>query len=173
MENAQFQVYTGNGKGKTTAALGLTLRAVGAGLSVYFCQFIKDMEYSEITMLKKNGVTVEQFGTGEGCLIGRDQKEKDVQCAQKGVERLKEVLLSEQYDVVVADEINVAYMLGLLSKEDWCTCAKCRSEHTELIFTGRGAPDCAQDMADLMTEMREVKHYYNTKKLFARLGIEK
>jgi cob(I)alamin adenosyltransferase len=173
MVNGQFQIYTGNGKGKTTAALGLALRASGAGLRVYFGQFIKDSEYSEIKRLRElPGLTVEQYGTGNGCFIGREPTEADIICAEGGLERLRSVMLSGRYDVVIADEINCAFGLKLLTEGQLTELAALRPLEVELIFTGRWAPKALMEMADLVTEMREVKHYYSTKNLQARTGIE-
>ena len=173
MKDGQFQVYTGNGKGKTTAAIGLAVRASGAGLRVFFGQFIKDGAYSEIGVLKTlPGVCVEQFGTGSGMLLGRDETADDRASAQAGLARIREALASGDFDVVIADEINVACMLGLISEADWRACAEARPHSVELLFTGRGAPACAEKLADLMTEMRAIKHYYAEKGLNARKGIE-
>lgn len=173
MKNGQFQVYTGNGKGKTTAAIGLAVRASGAGLRVFFGQFIKDNAYSEIGVLKTlPGVHVEQFGTGEGMLAGRAETADDHACAQAGLARIREAMASGDYDLVVADEINVACRLGLISEDAWRACALARPNSVELLFTGRGAPAFAAEIADLMTEMREIRHYYGEKGLPARKGIE-
>lgn len=173
MKIGQFQVYTGNGKGKTTAALGLALRASGAGMRVYFCQFIKDQPYSEIKALGMlPNVTVRQFGTGKGILTYREKEDADVACARAGYEALTDALTSGDYDVVIADEINCALMCGLLSETDLLRLAELRPEGTELVFTGRGATDAILRRADLATEMRLIKHYYQEKKLPARKGIE-
>ena len=173
MKLGQFQIYTGKGKGKTTAALGLALRASGAGMKVYFCQFIKDREYSESKALRRlDNVTVEQIGTGKGILTFREKECADDECARAGYERLMAALTSGEYDVVIADEINCALMCGLLTEADLLRLADCRPEGTELVFTGRGASQALQDRADLVTEMRPVKHYYAEKKLPARQGIE-
>lgn len=173
MKIGQFQIYTGNGKGKTTAALGLTLRASGAGMKVYFCQFIKDREYSEIKALRRlENVTVEQFGSGKGILTNREKECSDETCARAGYEKLTAALTSGRYDVVVADEINCALMCGLLTEADLLRLADLRPEGTELIFTGRGATEALLRRADLATEMRLIKHYYQEKKLPARVGIE-
>lgn len=174
MENGQFEVYTGNGKGKTTAAIGLTVRALGAGYCVYFGQFIKDMKYSEIKRLETlPGITIEQYGTGKGCLVGRNPEPADYAAARAGLLKLTDAMLSGKYDVVVADEINVACALGLLTEEELVAAAKKRPAKTELVFTGRGAPPAVLEIADLVTEMCEVRHYYNTKGLLARTGIER
>lgn len=173
MKIGQFQIYTGSGKGKTTAALGLALRASGAGLRVYFCQFIKDREYSEIRALRLlPDVTVEQFGTGRGILVGREKEAADLSCARRGYERLEAALTSGEYDVVIADEINCALMCGLLPEADLLRLADLRPEGTELVYTGRGASEALTARADLVTDMRAVKHYYREKGLPAREGIE-
>ena len=116
MKLGQFQVYTGNGKGKTTAALGLALRASGAGLRVYFCQFIKQGEFSEIKALRDlPGVTVEQFGSGKGLLIRRETELTDLDCAREGYRRVVEALCSGGYDVVMnayKEAIKGDYMFG-------------------------------------------------------------
>ena len=174
MTTGQFQVYTGNGKGKTTAALGLALRASGAGLRVYFCQFIKEGAYSEIKSLRLlPNITVEQFGSGKGLLICREAEGSDLDCARAGYNRLMTALTSGDYDVVIADEINCAQTVGLLSEQDLLNLIDQRPEETELVFTGRGATDAVLARADLVTEMRMIRHYYAEKKLPARMGIEK
>ena len=173
MKLGQFQLYTGDGKGKTTAALGLAMRASGAGMKVYFCQFMKDGEYSEIKALRQlPGVTVEQFGSGLGLLIRRSAEGLDVDCARAGLERLRAALVSGEYDVVIADEINCARMCYLLTEQQLLELADRRPEGTELVFTGRGATQAMMDKADLVTEMRMVKHYFVEKNLPAREGIE-
>ena len=173
MKIGQFQVYTGKGKGKTTAALGLALRASGAGMKVYFCQFIKDQEYSEIKALKNlPGVTVAQYGSGKGILTYREKEPSDEECARAGYEQLTAALTSGAYDLVIADEINCALMCGLLTEAQLLALADARPEGTELVFTGRGATDAILQRADLATEMRLVKHYYQEKNLPARKGIE-
>ena len=174
MKLGQFQVYTGNGKGKTTASLGLALRASGAGFKVYFCQFIKEGEFSEIKALRLlPNVTVEQFGSGKGLLIHREAEMTDLDCAREGYNRLRAALTSGEYDVVIADEINCALMCKLLTEEDLLALADARPEGTELVFTGRGATEAILRRADLATEMHLIKHYYEDKKLPARVGIEK
>ena len=173
MQTGQFQVYTGDGKGKTTAALGLALRAAGAGLRVCFCQFLKSGEYSEIKALRKlGGIHVEQYGSGLGLLLRRETAEDDLSCARAGLERLSHALTCGDYDVVIADEINCALTCGLLTEADLIQLIDLRPENVELVFTGRGATQAVQDRADLVTEMRAVKHYYRDKRLPARAGIE-
>ena len=173
MKLGQFQVYTGNGKGKTTAALGLALRASGAGYRVYFCQFIKEGEYSEIKSLRRlPNVTVEQFGSGLGLLVRRDAEATDLDCAREGYARLSRALTSGEYDVVIADEINCAQTCGLLAEDDLLRLIDQRPEGTELVFTGRGATDAVLAKADLATEMHLIRHYFQDKRLPARKGIE-
>ena len=172
MDLGQFQVYTGDGKGKTTAALGLALRASGAGLSVFIGQFIKSAPTSELKALGRlEGVAVERFGSGLGLLVGREATRADVESAKAGVERLIGAL--GEYDVVIADEINCALALGLLEEGDLLRLVDARPETTELVFTGRGASPAILARADLVTEMRAVKHYFAEKGLQARTGIEK
>ena len=173
MENGQFQVYTGDGKGKTTAALGLALRAVGAGFRVYVGQFMKAGETSEHAALRRLGVTVEQFGSGKGLLIRREADAEDRACAREGLERVLKAMTGGVYDLVIADEINVAMACGLLTEADLLALADARPEAVELVFTGRGATKAVMDRADLVTEMRAIKHYYADKGLAARTGIEK
>ncbi len=174
MKDGQFQVYTGDGKGKTTAALGLALRASGAGLRVYFAQFMKDGGSSEIRALAHlPGIDVEQYGSGLGLLLHRDAAEADAACARAGLERLTRALTGGEYDVVIADEINCAMACRLLEESDLLRLADLRPDDVELVFTGRGATRAILDRADLATEMRLIRHYYRDKGLPARTGIEK
>ncbi len=167
------QVYTGNGKGKTTAAFGLALRAAGAGFKVYIGQFMKGKKpYSEHQVLAKlsDAITVEQYG--RGCLIRGTPEPKDVQAAQKGLQVAREVMLSGKYQVIILDEANVAVHLNLISAEDLLDLIRAKPEEVELVITGRYADPKIVEAADLVTEMREVKHYYQ-KGVRARKGIEK
>ena len=167
-----IQVYTGNGKGKTTAALGLAIRAAGAGLKVFIVQFIKMGEYSEIKALKRFNdlITVEQFGTGR--FIKGKPSATDIEAARKGLERIKAVFASNQHNVVIMEEANVAAKLGLLSVEDMLEIMVEKPKDVELVITGRGADSRIIEKADLVTEMKEVKHYFQ-KGVKARIGIEK
>lgn len=174
MEQGFLQIYTGKGKGKTTAALGLAIRAAGRGLRVYFGQFIKDYPYSEIQVLAERfpEVTVEQFGTGEGCLVDRDETAADREAATRGVAAVRQALEGGTYDVVIADEINVAHDLGLIADDDLRALIDARPANVELVLTGRGAADWVIEAADLVTEMTCVKHYYQ-QGVDARDGIER
>ena len=167
-----IQVYTGDGKGKTTAALGLTLRAVGAGLKVYIAQFIKMGDYSEISALERlsESVTVEQFGCGR-FPKGRASDE-DIALARKGLERIKEVFASDQYNVVIMDEANVAVSLGLFGVEALLELMDLKPPDVELIITGRNAAVAIIEKADLVSEINAVKHYFKNG-VKARIGIEK
>lgn len=170
-----IQVYTGNGKGKTTAAIGLTVRALGAGLRVFFAQFIKGGRYSEIEMLEKIASESEgqlqcrQYGTG--CFIMREPAEADRIAAREGLDEVFQIMQNESYQLIVLDEANVAVSLGLLKEEDLLRLADAKPDSAELVFTGRGAPPKLMERADLVTEMTEVKHYYQ-KGVMARKGIE-
>lgn len=167
-----IQVYTGNGKGKTTAALGLAIRAAGAGLRVYIAQFIKMGEYSEIKALErfKDLITVEQFGKGR--FIKGTPSDSDIEAAQTGIRKVRMILSSGQHQVVILEEANVAVSLGLLAVEALLEIMAEKPENVELVVTGRGADPKVMEKADLVTEMKEVKHYFQ-KGVAARIGIEK
>ncbi len=165
-------VYTGNGKGKTTAALGLTVRALGNDLKVYIGQFMKGQKYGELNTLEKLGVPVERFGT-EDCIISpADVGERDIAKARKGYERVKEILIGGEFDLVILDEICVSTYFNLITPEEILHLMEIKPEGTELVLTGRYAPEKVIEAADLVTEMREVKHYYNSG-VMARDGIER
>ncbi|MFW5785667.1 MAG: cob(I)yrinic acid a,c-diamide adenosyltransferase [bacterium] len=164
-----IQVYTGNGKGKTTAAVGLALRALGAGRRVYMAQFIKDRDSSEITPLRAAGADVEQFG--HGMILGREVTAEDRAAAARGVVVVRGHMDRKEYDVVVMDEVNVAVKLGLVGIDLVIDLMKSCASEAELVITGRDAHPQVLERADLVTEMREVKHYF-TAGVDARLGIE-
>lgn len=172
LKKGYIQIYTGNGKGKTTAAIGLAIRGVGAGLKVYIGQFIKQMEYSEISVLRNiDGVKLELYGTN-GCIFHRPVNETDMQGVTRGLKRTLEVLRSGEYDIVILDEFTIPLSLGMLSEEQVIEVLKAKPVKTELVITGRGAPKWLIDEADLVTDMEEVKHYYATGKVTSRKGIE-
>lgn len=164
--------YTGDGKGKTTAALGLSIRAAGAGLKVYIAQFIKMGEYSEIKALKRFAdlITVEQFGLGR--FIKGKPAIEDIKAAQAGLEKVKAAMSSGEYRVVILEEANVAAGCGLFSVEDLLEIIAAKPEEIELVITGRGADPRVIEKSDLVTEMKEIKHYFS-KGVQARIGIEK
>ncbi len=167
-----IQVYTGDGKGKTTAALGLAVRATGAGLRVYIAQFVKGMKYSEHDTLDKLSdlITVKEYG--RRCFIYKDPDEKDIQAAQEGLKEVKKIMSSGEYQVIILDEANIATYFKLFSVEDLLDFMRAKPEGVELIITGRMADPRVIDEADLVTEMKEIKHYYQ-KGIQARTGIEK
>ncbi len=167
------QVYTGDGKGKTTAALGLAIRAVGAGYKVFIGQFIKMGEYSEIKALKErfsDMVTIEQFGSGR--FVKGTPTPEQIELARKGIERIQSVMVSGEFQVIILEEANIAVSLGLLSSEQLLALIDTKPKNVELVFTGRNAPDFLMNKADLVTEMKEIKHYFK-KGVRARTGIEK
>ncbi len=166
------QVYTGNGKGKTTASLGLAIRAAGAGLKVFIVQFLKMGDYSEIKALARFSdlITVEQYGLGR--FVKGKPSPEDIEAGQKGLERVKSVIAAGEHDVVIMEEGNVAVMCGLFPIEELLNIVDKKPDNVELIITGRGAAQSLIDKADLVTEMKEIKHYYQ-KGVAARVGIEK
>ena len=172
MEKGYVHVYTGNGKGKTTAMLGLALRARGAGLRVYIGQFVKHIESSEIKAIKKYlpDIKTELYGTG--LILGRGITQKDRAAAGDGFLKVTEAVMSGGYDIVMLDEINAAVDLGLIAAVDVVRLIREKPEHVELVLTGRNAAAEIVDAADLVSEVTEVKHYYR-EGVMARDGIEK
>ena len=166
-----IHVYTGNGKGKTTAALGLALRAAAAGKKVFIGQFVKGMHYSELDLIPQlPGITLKQYG--RGCFITREPTPADYDAAAKGFAEIRAILISGEYDVVILDEANIALHYGLIAFDALKEALLQRAEHVEVVITGRYAPQELVDLADLVTEMKEIKHYYQ-KGIEARVGIEK
>lgn len=172
LEKGLVQVYTGNGKGKTSAAFGLALRAIGRGLKVYMVQFIKGgFDYGELYVLNRlPNLTLKAFGRGKFVLTAPPEKE-DVKLAEQAFQLAREVVESGKYDVVILDEINVALSLNLINLEQVLELMERKPRHVELVLTGRDAPIRIVEVADLVTEMKEVKHPYK-KGLQARKGVE-
>ena len=169
----RLQVYTGNGKGKTTASLGLAVRAACSGMRVYIGQFMKGQSYSELCLPRRfPEITMEQYGTPDFILPGEKPSEKDIHLAEKGLLSVSAAMQSGDFDMVIADEICVAVYMGLLKEQHVLELAAVRPASIEVVFTGRYASDSLIKAADLVTEMMEIKHYYNTEKLSARTGIE-
>ncbi len=165
-----IQVYYGNGKGKTTAALGLALRAAGAGLKVYIGQFAKGRHFSELTALKKfRNITVEQFGAAS--FIAKKPSAKDRELAKKGLARIKMILSKKNYGVVVLDELTIALLFKLITLKDILGLIEGTPATTELVITGRFMRPEIIKKADLASEIKEIKHYF-TKGLDGRRGIE-
>lgn len=172
LSKGYVQVYTGDGKGKTTAALGLALRASGHGLHTYIGQFMKGQRYGELEALRDHPlITLEQYGDPR-CIRREEVTPQHREEAHKGLLRAREVMLSGDYDLVVLDEANVAIWFGLLTAEEVLDLLDDKPEHVEVVLTGRRAPQVLIDRADLVTEMREVKHYYQ-QGVVARVGIER
>ncbi len=165
------QVYTGNGKGKTTASFGLALRAAMAGKKVFIGQFVKGMPYSELKVPEyiKN-IEIKQYGAD--CFIVKAPTEHDIKIARDGLAEMSRILKEGKHDVVIMDEANIALFYKLFSVDELLEAVRNRSEHVEVVITGRYAPQELIDFADLVTEMKEIKHYY-TKGVEARTGIEK
>jgi len=172
MKQGYVQVYTGEGKGKTTAALGLTLRAVGAGLRVCIIQFFKGGNYSEINALYRFSdlVTIKQFGLS-GFIVDVPTQ-SDIETIQKGYYESLEVIESGNFDVIILDEILIAYHFDIISVKDLQVLVEKKPTHVELILTGRKAPEEIVAIADLVTEMKDIKHYFH-QGVPARIGIEK
>jgi cob(I)alamin adenosyltransferase len=166
------QVYTGDGKGKTTAALGLAVRAAGHGLRTYIGQFMKGFDYGELEGVKMLApyVTIEQYGIA-GWVKAHEISAEQRQAARAGLDKAREALAGQVYDIVVLDEANVALSFGLLDETDVIDLIEHRPEHVELVITGRNAPESILRRAQLVTEMREVRHPFSDG-VKARVGIE-
>jgi len=172
LERGCIQVYTGNGKGKTTAALGLALRAVGRGLRVCFFQFIKGGgPYGEHLIAGKLGSLFTIVQTGRPGWVNTRDIGDDRRAAQEALERARGIIASGEYDLVVLDEINGAVGFGLVDVEQVLEIISLKPATMELVLTGRNAHEKVIEAADLVTEMREVKHYYKAG-VPARTGIE-
>jgi cob(I)alamin adenosyltransferase len=172
MRKGYVQVYTGNGKGKTTAALGLALRAAGAGLKVFIAQFIKKGQYSEHRALGRftDLITVRQFG--DGFILKDGPMEKDIAAARSGLQEIRDAIRSGSYDMVIVDEVNVALYYHLIDIDEVLAWIHEKPAGVELVLTGRNADQRVIAEADLVTEMQEIKHYYAAG-VKARIGIEK
>ena len=166
------QVYTGDGKGKTTAAIGLSVRAIGAGLRVFLAQFVNGMVYSELKSLERFSpqLIVKQYGRAQ--FVHNKPTEEDIAAARAGYEEVRKIVTSGKYDLVILDEANIAVHFKMLSVEDLLRIIDEKPESVELIFTGRNADPRLIEKADVVTEMKEVKHYYK-KGVTARPGLEK
>jgi cob(I)alamin adenosyltransferase len=171
MKKGFVQIYTGEGKGKTTAALGLSLRAAGRGLKVFIAQFAKGMHYGELEALGRfePEITLRQYG--RRCFIEDQPTEEDVRLAREGWEEVLEILAEGEYDLVILDELGIALHYKLITLEEASELVRGKPTGVELVLTGRKIPESLYEQADLVTEMREIKHYYNAG-VKAREGIE-
>ncbi len=166
-------VNTGNGKGKTTAALGLALRAAGQGLRILILQFMKGQKnVGEYKALGRIGlpITIRQLGRA-GFVHSRACETLDIAKAYKGLELFREALTGGEYDMIILDEINVAVSFGLLEIEDVLAAMADRPPNVHVVLTGRNAHEKVVAMADLVTEMREIKHPFQ-QHIKAQKGIE-
>ena len=171
MQKGYVQIYTGNGKGKTTAALGLALRASAYGKKIFIGQFVKGMKYGELESIKKfsDTITLKQFG--RDCFIYNDPEPEDIEAARKGWEEVNTILIENKIDILILDEIGIAILYKLISTREVIDFIKRKPKEMELIMTGRYMPEELFELADLVTEMKEIKHYY-TRDVPAREGIE-
>ena len=167
------QVYTGNGKGKTTASLGLVFRALGHGFRIHVMQFMKGQTtYGELESAKQfaDRLTIEQVGLPKFVKQGK-QTPVDREMARKALSRAQIMVTSGDYDLVVLDELNCALDFALVELDAVKELIRTKAVHTELVITGRNVLPDIVELADLVTEMREIKHYYNAGQA-ARVGIE-
>ncbi len=172
LEPGLIQVYTGHGKGKTSAAFGLAIRALGRGLRVYVVQFIKGgFDYGELYAVEKlPHLKLKAFGTGK-FITEKPPSKKNIKLAEEALKFAKKVVTSGKYDIVVLDEVNVALDLQLIKLENVLDLLKSKPMHVELVLTGRNAPEEIIEVANLVTEMKEIKHPYQNGTL-PRKGIE-
>jgi cob(I)alamin adenosyltransferase len=172
LEPGLVQVYTGDGKGKTSAAFGLAIRALGRGLKVYVIQFIKGgFDYGELRTIEQlSNLELKAFGSGK-FITEKPPKEEDVILAKEAFEFAKKIIAKGEYDIVVLDEVNVALNLRLITVEEVLNLLENKPKHVELILTGRNAPTEIVEVADLVTEMKEIKHPFQ-KGMPPRKGVE-
>ncbi len=172
LETGLVQVYTGGGKGKTSAAFGLALRAIGRGMKVYVIQFIKGgFDYGELYSIKQlANLELKAFGRGK-FITEKPPREDDIGFAREALKFAENIVASGEYDVVILDEINVALNLGLVNVNDVVELVKNKPKHVELVLTGRYAPSEIIEVADLVTEMKDIKHPFR-KGIHPRRGIE-
>jgi len=173
LEQGFVQIYTGNGKGKSTAAIGQAVRAAGFGLRTYIAQFMKEYPYNELNSLKKlsEWIKIEQFGGDEFVYKKELPSKEELEKASKGLQISREKMLSSEYDLIILDEAIVAIYFKLIETKELIEFIKAKPDNVELILTGRYCPSELIDAADLVTEMEEVKHYYQ-KGITSRRGIE-
>jgi len=174
MNQGFIQIYTGNGKGKTSAALGIVLRAAGAELKCLIIQFMKEgFDYSEMISIPflSDWITIERYGNDAHVLEKRIPTKTECNTARNGLKRAREALTGDRYDVIILDEVCVAVHFGLFDADEVTPLFEHKSVKVELILTGRYCPDDWIERADLVTDMREVKHYYS-QGILSRKGID-
>lgn len=173
LKKGYIQVYTGNGKGKTTAAIGQAVRSAGFGLKCYMLQFMKDFPYNEKTSLKRleDLITIKQICKDDWVFRKELPPEEEKQKALTALLEAKELMLKKEYDLIILDEVCVSIYFGLLEKEDVIDFVNVKPETVELILTGRYCPEELIEKADLVTDMKEVKHYYR-QGVISRRGID-
>ena len=171
INTGKIHIYTGDGKGKTTAALGLTVRAVGAGMKVFIGQFVKGMHYAELDTISEFLPQIILRQNGRNCFIENEPSQKDIDAAVIGFKEITGIMTSRQYDLVILDEIFIAIHYKLIPVSELISLLKNKPSETEVILTGRKAPEELIKIADLVTEMKEIKHYYRNG-IQARKGIE-
>lgn len=176
MKNKGYiQVYTGDGKGKTTASIGLALRAAGRGMKTYMVQFMKKGDYGELLIIRKylsDYIVVEQFGLPEFHCNGGAVTKEEKKVALDGLKAVKESMKSEAYDIIILDEINILLYFKIVEINAVLKIIEEKPDQIELVLTGRNAPAEILEKADLITEMKNIKHYYD-QNVLARSGIEK
>ena len=172
LENGIIHVYTGNGKGKTSAAFGLALRSLGRGLKVYCIQFIKGgFDYGELHVVENlPNMTLKAFGRGK-FITDNPPSIKDVKLAEEALSLAENIVKNGDYDVIIMDEVNVAVSLGLIKLERVLNLMQNKPKNVELVLTGRYAADEVIREAQVVTEMKEIKHPFS-KGLKARKGID-
>lgn len=171
MEQGLVEVYTGDGKGKTTAALGLAMRAAGRGMKVLMVQFLKGRRYGELASAERlEGFEIIQSGLDSFVKKG-EPTDEDLRLARKGLETAREAIMSGEFDIVILDEVNIAVELGVLSVDDILPLIDDRPGTVEVVLTGRYAPAEFIDRADIVTEMKCERHCFD-EGMGMREGIE-
>ncbi len=173
LKKGYIQIYTGNGKGKSTAAIGQAIRAAGFSLKTYMIQFMKDFPYNEIKALENFSdlIEIEQVCKDDWVFKKQPAPEEEKQKAKTGLENSLVKMKSGDYDLIILDEVCVSIYFGLIEKNDVLPFFENKPQQVELILTGRYCPEVFIEKADLVTDMQEVKHYYQ-KGVTSRRGIE-
>jgi len=172
MEQGLVQIYTGDGKGKTTAALGLAVRAAGRGMSIFMVQFLKGRHYGELETARRLSDRLKIVQSGLDAFVKKGEPTgEDLRLAGRGLELARQAVMSGKYDIVILDEVNVAVELGVLKAEEVLPLIDDRPPGVELVLTGRYAPQEFCSRADIITEMRNVRHCFDSG-VQMREGIE-